>query len=56
MHLDFSWTAITPLRCTACRVSDLDGLVEDPVQPIDSFVVEGLRVFLDDVSAVGHRV
>jgi hypothetical protein len=56
MHRDFAGSTITPLRCTTCRVSDLDGLVEDPTQPIDCFVAEGLRVLLDDISLMARDV
>jgi len=52
MHLDFHGAKITPLRCLRCCISGLDDFVPDEVAPIDSFAVEGLKVFLDRIYAV----
>ncbi|HEV2116413.1 MAG TPA: hypothetical protein VGR48_10335 [Terriglobales bacterium] len=46
MHLDFSTAKITALRYLKCSISGLEDFV---VKPIDCFLVEGLRVFLDSV-------
>ena len=51
MHLDFQEAKITPLRCLTCRISGLEDCAPDAINPIDCFVVEGLRVFLDRISA-----
>lgn len=52
MHLDFQEAKIIPLRCSACHVSGVQDFVPDDGKPIDCFVVENLRVFLDNVYAV----
>lgn len=52
MHLDFQQAKITPLRCLKCRISGLEDFIPGEIQPFDCFVVEGLRVFLDNIYAV----
>ena len=52
MHLDFQQAKITPLRCSRCRISGLEDFIPDEIKPIDCFVVEGLRVFLDNIYAI----
>src|SRR5262249_10873529 len=54
MHLDFQIAKITPLRCLRCRISGLEDFVLDEIKPIDCFVVEGLKVFLDSIHAVAE--
>jgi len=52
MHLDFQQAKITPLRCLECHISGLEDFVPGEIKPFDCSVVEGLRVFLDNVYAV----
>ena len=52
MHLDFQKARITPLRCLRCYVSGVEDFVPDGGKPLDCFVVENLRVFLDNIYAV----
>jgi hypothetical protein len=52
MHLDFQKARITPLRCLRCHVSGVEDFVPDDGKPLDCFVVENLRVFLDNIYAV----
>src|SRR5215469_7871258 len=47
MHLDFRAARIVPLTCTAAEVD----FIADEFEIIDSFTVEGLRVFLDNIYA-----
>ena len=49
MHLDFQKAKITPLRCLRCWIPDLEDFVHDHTGPIDCFIVEGLKVFLDKI-------
>ena len=53
MHLDFQGAKITPLRCLSCRISELQDFIPDGTKPIDCFLVEGLKVFLDRIYATG---
>ena len=50
MHLEFDEAIITALKCATCRVTGLDELVDDAARPVDCFVVEGLRMFLDNMT------
>lgn len=52
MHLDFQQAKITPLRCLKCRISALEDFVPGEIKPFDCFVVEGLKVFLDNIYSV----
>ena len=52
MHLDFQKARIIPLRCLRCYVSGVEDFVPDDGKPLDCFVVENLRVFLDNIYAV----
>ena len=50
MHLDFRVARITPLICTAAEVE----FIAQEFELIDSFAVEGLKVFLDNVYSRPH--
>jgi len=51
MHLDFQSARITPLRCRTSRICGLEDFLAPEARPMGCFLVEGLRVFLDDISA-----
>jgi Uncharacterized conserved protein (COG2071) len=52
MHLDFQRARIVPLQSLKCRISGLKDFVPDHGKPLDCFMVEGLRVFLDNIYTV----
>jgi hypothetical protein len=37
-------------------VTGIDEILSPPAQPLDCFLAEGLRVFLDDVSSVATKM
>jgi len=47
MHLDFRAARIVPLTCTAAEAD----FISDQFELLDSFTVEGLKVFLDNIYA-----
>jgi len=55
MHLDFQNSKITPVRKRRCHIVGLETFVAGEVDPFDSFLVEGLRVYLDSVWASTRR-
>jgi Uncharacterized conserved protein (COG2071) len=48
MHLDFRAAQIIPLTCREHSITGLD-FMADRIELIDSFAVEGLKVFLDNI-------
>jgi len=49
MHLDFQQAKITALRCLKCSISGLEDFVSGEIKPVDCFVVEDLRISLDNI-------
>lgn len=53
MHLDFRAARIIPLTCRKNSVTGIDFIIKSEL--IDSFAVEGLKVFLDNLYLTSRK-